>query len=139
MNIQVSLSVSPIEAVPIYIRLFDADDPSSDNKIDFNDKIGGYSGLYPGVPEYYNVYWDINDDNRGAVNANKYGWLPENIPSSVIQDINDGIYKAIFTNKDTYLNNFQTSTFLGDNYALALYCDLDFINRLRNEEGVTPL
>jgi len=136
VNIQVSLSVSPIEAVPVYIRLFDADDPSSDDKIDFNDKNGEYSGLYPGVPEYYNVYWDINDDNRGAVNANKYGWLPENIPSLVIQDINDGIYKAIFTNKDTYLNNFQTSTFLGDNYALALYCDLDFINRLRNEDAV---
>jgi hypothetical protein len=136
VNILISLSVSPIEAIPVYIRLFDADDPSSDNKIDFNDNIGSVGGLYPGVPDLYNMYYDFNDDNRGTVNGNKYGWLPENIPSLVIQDINDGIYKAIFTNKDTYLNNFQTSTFLGDNYVLAFYCDLDFINRLRNQDVV---
>ncbi|MDX2282306.1 MAG: hypothetical protein NW218_22135 [Saprospiraceae bacterium] len=133
VQLKVSLSVKPIEEIPLYLSLFDADDPSDDSNIDPNDDATTLTGIYPGG---LNNNWDVMNDNRVEPRIKKAGILKsesgETLTAIVATKL---IYKFVFS--EAFIQPlFYTSSFPGDNYQVGLYCDLDFVNNFRNKDKV---
>lgn len=133
VNLKVILSVKPIEEIPLYLRLFDADDPSDDLNLDPNDDGAAINGIYPGG---LNNTWDEMNDNRDKPPGKKTGIIKSEIGETLTAIVADQpIYKFIFS--EAFIQPlFFTSLFPGDNYQVALYCDLDFVNNFRNKDKV---
>lgn len=128
VGLNVTLSVKPVENIPVYIRLFDADDPSNAyTTIDLNDGPTSGSGNYEGAT---GLTYDEHNDNRGTAGGKKFGILQS---TSGLSTINPalGIYKYEKDDKEFVLH-MPLSHYPGDNYTAAVYADLDFMNKLRN-------
>jgi len=131
--LKVNLTVKPIEEIPLYLRLFDADDPSDDSNVDPNDNAGSINGIYAGG---LNNTWDEMNDNRSIPSNTKTGILKSESGETLTAIVADkAIYKFVFS-EDFIDPRFFTSLFPGDNYQVALYCDLDFVNNFRNKDKV---
>lgn len=133
---EVTLSTKPVEPLPIYLRLIDADDPSSSEKIDYNDNFpDGTSGNlnYPGTGTTVLDY-NANDDNRGYVDGHKYGKMTAlTSPDPNFTSVNAtlGIYKYINFDQ-IFTLKVKVSPFPGDNYQACLFGDIDFLYKIRN-------
>jgi len=123
VGLEVELTVKPIEAVNIYLKAFDVDDPTSAaDPIDPND--GGGAGTYAGTAAAPLTY-TAEEDNRGAVGGKKAGELTG-------QD-GDGIATLAFSPDDLKkTNDFKVAHHPGDNYRAVANGDKDFLKELRN-------
>jgi|GEM_PF-3945421 len=74
------------------------------------------------------------NDNRSIPSNTKTGILKSESGETLTAIVADkAIYKFVFS-EDFIDPRFFTSLFPGDNYQVALYCDLDFVNKFRNND-----
>ncbi|MBI4468570.1 MAG: hypothetical protein HY650_04520 [Acidobacteria bacterium] len=139
VELEVELTVAPVEAVKLFIRSFDVDDPSADTDfVDPNDS-GAAMGEYSGTA----IKYTRQEDNRGVPAP---GSGPDGMPGTADdspghaagdfegQD-DDGIATLNFSPADTKKKvEFSVSHHPGDNYRAVVSGDKDFLIRLRNED-----
>ncbi|MCB0338819.1 MAG: hypothetical protein KDD53_04405, partial [Bdellovibrionales bacterium] len=130
VNLEVTLSVAPIEPLNIYLRSFDVDDPSEEAEfVDPND--AGIDGSYSGS----NIPFTDEEDNRGEVFGLKAGWFTDQT-----QEL--GYPSTVFTKRlhfdagqSVETAEFQVSHAPGDNYQVVASPDKEFLLDLRNRDS----
>ena len=143
VKVKVTFSTALVDFLPLYMRAFDIDDPSDDlTFVDPND--AGGSGTYAGGA---GLSYTKDEENRGKVSfsANShfqvtdkvYGAFSGNAPTDIVECVNVplGIFwKTLGAGTSEYIPNFTVSKYPGDNYRTAMYGDIDFLEKLRNED-----
>ena len=121
-DLEVELTVAPIENLDLYLKSYDVDDPSTETtRVDPND--GGAGGTYSGTA----IGYTADEDNRGDVGGDKAGQFTG-------QDADD-IVKVTYTPADTKKKaEFETAHHPGDNYKTVANGDKDFLKQLRNRD-----
>ncbi|HRF41025.1 MAG TPA: hypothetical protein PK198_19675, partial [Saprospiraceae bacterium] len=134
------LSVPPTEPFHLYLKTFDVDDPSANNKpVDPNDKTKN-PGIYDATANTGTyVYgppltYDKDNDNRGIIFQAPAAPCPFGLLEG---DTNfDGMVSLSFQPGDTLKTLwFKTSLHPGDNYRVAAVFDSLMLPRLQNEDA----
>lgn len=138
VTVKVTLKLAPPFGVPVYLKSFDVDDPSSDRcPLDPNDEgSAGFAGRCPG--ETWGTYhgtgatYDENEDNRGQVGGNKSGQLQRRGRS--IENAK-GVAILFFSKGQTELEiDLKVTRQPGDNFRVVASHDRNFLSQLRNQD-----
>jgi hypothetical protein len=129
VDLQVSLNVTPVVPVKVYVKSFDEDDPSSNMApVDPNDTgaAGNYYGT--GAGGVAALTFNVNSDNRGgATDLQKAGTFTG-------QDANAIKTLSFGTSDLDQKAEFTVSEFAGDNYVAVASGSPEFPKQLRNRD-----
>ncbi len=136
----VVLSAPPTETFHLYLKTFDVDDPSANNKpVDPNDKTknpGIYDATATNTTYAFGppLTYDKDHDNRGTIFQAPAAPCPFGLLEG---DTNfDGMVSLNFQPGDTLKTLwFKTSLHPGDNYRVAAVFDSLMLPRLQNEDA----
>lgn len=140
VQLEVTLSVPPVEQLILHSKSFDVDDPTAISEdmanieapynakfIDPNDD--GLTGNY----SHTNIPYTPTEDNRGAIPIPATSM---NSKAGLLENGNDGIAPLIFSADEAKSTiNFMVTQHPGDNFMVVTHFDVDYLDKLTNDDS----